>query len=458
MSQPTPKLNDSRVRIAAASRRRWYHGLLALVRALAAVACVIALFALVDVALHGKDATFWTKQNLQTISVQNAFVAICSLGMLLIMIAGGIDLSAGVALALCATVVAWGMREDVGFLIAHGENVAWAARNLKTADDALKTAQRKNDAAQVAAAQAQLDHRRSQVAELLQIKVDQLQQQLSGADESQRAELDKQLAEAKAALASINDANAPVEADPAWLNVLPNAAGSSWLALLMGLGCGMLCGLLNGILVVVLRVVPFIATLGTMTIYLGLAKLVADETAVRPSTAQVPQWLGELSAVRPDPAWLQVSKGVWLALILAAIMACILRYTVFGRYVFALGSNESTARLCGINVPLVKIAVYTIAGLLVGIASICFFVRLNSGNPTSGTGLELKFIAAVVIGGGSLNGGRGSVLGTLAGTAIMGVIASGCTLLDLRNPVQDIILGVIIVAAVTIDQLRHRSA
>jgi len=193
-----------------------------------------------------------------------------------------------------------------------------------------------------------------------------------------------------------------------------------------------------------------------MTIYLGLAKLVADETAVRPGAAQVPAWLGELAAVRPEPAWLLVSKGVWLALILAAIMSCILRYTVFGRHVFAVGSSEATARLCGINVSLVKIAVYTIAGFLVGIASVCFFVRLNSGNPTSGTGLELKFIAAVVIGGGSLSGGRGTVLGTLAGTAIMGVIASGCTLLDLRNPIQDIILGVIIIAAVTIDQLRNR--
>src|SRR5262249_52795099 len=187
-------------------------------------------------------------------------------------------------------------------------------------------------------------------------------------------------------------------------------------------------------------------------------KLVADETAVRPNlVVQVPVWLGELAAVQPEPSWLLVSKGVWLALILAAIMSCILRYTVFGRHVFAVGSNEATARLCGINVSAVKIAVYTIAGLLVGIASVCFFVRLNSGNQTSGTGLELKFIAAVVIGGGSLSGGRGTVLGTLAGTAIMGVIASGCTLLDLRNPVQDIILGAIIIAAVTIDQLRHRS-
>ncbi|HTQ39088.1 MAG TPA: ABC transporter permease [Pirellulales bacterium] len=450
-------MNDRTFKSPMTARRRWFQPMVALARALAAVVCVIALFALVDVALHGKDATFWSKQNLQAISFQNAFVAIAALGMLLIMIAGGIDLSAGTALALCATVLAWGLREDVGFLISHGENVAWAARNLKTADETLHAAQRKADAAQVKAVQASVELRRARLIELLQIKLDQMQAQWPHVDEAQRDDFEKQLTEAKAGLTTVQDTSAAIEADPTWLHVLPNAAASCWLALAMGIGCGMLCGLLNGLLIVVLRLVPFIATLGTMTIYLGLAKLAADETTVRPMPTQIPAWLDELSHIRPNPAWLQVSKVVWLALILAAIMACVLRYTVFGRYVFALGSNESTARLCGINVPLVKIAVYTIAGMLVGIAAICFFVPMSSGNPTSGTGLELKFIAAVVIGGGSLSGGRGTVLGMLAGTAIMGVIASGCTLLDLRNPVQDIILGMIIIAAVTIDQLRHRA-
>src|ERR1700746_1234627 len=94
------------------STQRWLSPLLALARALAAVICVIAFFSIVDFAMNGKDATFWSKQNLQTISVQNAFVAIASIGMLLIIIAGGIDLSAGMALALCACILAWGMRED----------------------------------------------------------------------------------------------------------------------------------------------------------------------------------------------------------------------------------------------------------------------------------------------------------------------------------------------------------
>ena len=123
---------------------------------------------------------------------------------------------------------------------------------------------------------------------------------------------------------------------------------------------------------------------------------------------------------------------------------------------FAIGSNEATARLCGIDVPRTKVLIYLAAGIFVGIAGIYQFARLRSGNPTSGLGMELKVIAAVVIGGGSLSGGRGTVLGTLTGAAIMQTIASGCTQLSISNPWQDIILGVIIVAAVTIDQLRQR--
>jgi ribose transport system permease protein len=120
------------------------------------------------------------------------------------------------------------------------------------------------------------------------------------------------------------------------------------------------------------------------------------------------------------------------------------------------GSNEATARLCGINVPLVRIAVYTISGFFVGVAGLYQFTRLTVGDPTSGTGKELPIIAAVVIGGGSLSGGRGSILGTLTGALIMQVISSGCTSLRLPNPIQEIIIGCIIIAAVTIDQFRQR--
>jgi ribose transport system permease protein len=419
---------------------------LGLARALAAVVCVIAFFAVVDVAMHGKDATFWTERNLQTISVQNAFVAIAAVGMLVVIIAGGIDLSAGVMLALCATVIAWGMREDVGFVIGHGENVAGAARRLKAAADEMQSARRQDDATAVERWKAQIDERRTRLADLLSVKLEQLRQLQM---EAKTSALEK-------AIASIKDPAGSTDLDPSLVGSLPNAETSAWLAVAMGVGAGAACGLVNGLIIVVLRVVPFIATLGTMLIYLGLAKIVAEETSIRPTAAQVPGWIDQLRAVQPDPAWLVVSKGVWLALIISAVIACGLRYTVFGRHVFALGSNEATARLCGINVPLTKIGVYVLAGVLVGVAAICFFAKTTTGNPISGTGFELRFIAAVVIGGGSLSGGRGTVLGALAGAVIMGVIDAGCTLLGMRDALQDMTLGAIIVAAVTVDQLRQK--
>jgi ribose transport system permease protein len=221
---------------------------------------------------------------------------------------------------------------------------------------------------------------------------------------------------------------------------------------------GGLCGLINGVLICALRMVPFIVTLGTMTIYLGLAKYLAAETTIKPDGRIVPEWLRASASPRPpDPAWLVMPSSGWITLLLAIALAVVLKYTVFGRHVFAVGSNESTARLCGINVPRTKIAIYTLAGLFVGVAGVFKFARLSIGDPTAGNGMELQIIAAVVIGGGSLSGGRGSVVGTLAGAAIMRVIAAGCTILSIDNPIQYIVVGLVIVTAVAIDAIRqHR--
>jgi ribose transport system permease protein len=233
---------------------------------------------------------------------------------------------------------------------------------------------------------------------------------------------------------------------------------SAAAAITAGVSTGVACGVFNGAVISLLRLMPFIVTLGTMTAYLGVAKLVASNSVVRPHPEQVPDWLGDLVSTAQDAQWAGLPLGVWLALALAVLLAAVLRLTVLGRHVFALGSNEATARLCGVNVTRLKILVYAIGGLFLGIAGIYQFARLTQGNPNSGLGMELRVIAAVVIGGGSLNGGQGTVLGTLCGAAIMGVIASGSTALGLSNPVQDIILGAIIVAAVALDQIRHRRA
>jgi ribose/xylose/arabinose/galactoside ABC-type transport system permease subunit len=140
---------------------------------------------------------------------------------------------------------------------------------------------------------------------------------------------------------------------------------------------------------------------------------------------------------------------------LALVTWFILHWTVFGRHVFALGSSEATARLCGIDVSGAKLCVYALGGVFIGLAGLFSFAQLSEGEPTGGSGMELKIIAAVVIGGGSLNGGRGSVVGTLTGAAIMPIILAGCTKLGLANAIQDIALGVIIIAAVALDRWRQ---
>ncbi|HUF08451.1 MAG TPA: ABC transporter permease [Rhodothermales bacterium] len=215
--------------------------------------------------------------------------------------------------------------------------------------------------------------------------------------------------------------------------------------------CG-LTGLLNGVLITRFKIVPFIVTLGTMQIARGVAKWIALEQTV-PTPAN---WLNNLMLVDPDPSWLLFAPGVWICVAALIVSAIVLKYTVLGRYVFAIGSNEQTARLCGIRVDRFKVIVYSLCGLLTGVAAVLQYSYLTVGDPTSAVGLELDIIAAVVIGGGSLNGGEGSAVGSIVGALIMAVLRNGCNMLGVPNFVQEIIIGAIIVGAVLIDQQKHR--
>jgi ribose transport system permease protein len=231
-----------------------------------------------------------------------------------------------------------------------------------------------------------------------------------------------------------------------------NAGAAPLVAVVLGVLTGGLVGLANGALVTRLRLIPFIVTLGMMGIARGAAKWIAGNQKIdAPMT-----WANELMARSPRPSWLLLAPGVWIVILLAVAMAVVLRYTVFGRHVFAVGSNESAARLCGIRTSRVKILVYSVAGLFCGLSGVMEFSRLTVGDPTVAVGLELDIIAAVVIGGGSLNGGEGSILGTMVGVMIMSFLRNGCTMMGWPNYIQEIIIGAIIVIAVTLDRLRHR--
>lgn len=224
-------------------------------------------------------------------------------------------------------------------------------------------------------------------------------------------------------------------------------------AALIGIFSGALCGLVNGLIITRLRVVPFIVTLGTLLVVRGAAKGLADEQKIdAPLT-----WLIDLLAALPQGSWWVVPPGVWLLGILALLTGGFLAFTHLGKHIVAIGSNENTARLCGVRVERVKLLVYILAGTSAGIAGLLQFSRLTVGDPTVAVGLELDVIAAVVIGGGSLSGGEGSVLGSVVGAFIMTVIRSGCSQMGLPNWVQEIVTGIIIVIAVAVDRFRHRT-
>jgi ribose transport system permease protein len=228
---------------------------------------------------------------------------------------------------------------------------------------------------------------------------------------------------------------------------------SAALATLCGIACGALLGLANGVLITRLSVVPFIVTLGSMGVARGLAKYFAHEQKVdAPAGA-----LAAIMAKAPEPAWLLVAPGTWAMLLLAALMAFVLRRSVFGLHTYAIGSNEATAHLCGVQVPRVKLLIYTVCGAFAGLSGVLQFARLTVGDPTTAIGKELDVIAAVVIGGASLSGGVGGILGSLLGAFLMSVLANGCTLTGVPNYVQEILIGVIIVVAVALDRVRRRA-
>jgi ribose/xylose/arabinose/galactoside ABC-type transport system permease subunit len=220
------------------------------------------------------------------------------------------------------------------------------------------------------------------------------------------------------------------------------------LGTLVGIAAGTFCGLGNGLLITRLKLPPFIVTLGTMSAFRGIAYVMNDG---QPYNVPAYSYLGN-----GEVAGLSVS--VFIAAVIMALASLVLRYTSLGRYTYAIGSNREAAFHAGVKVDRNLTAIYTLAGLLVGVAAMIATSRTVSAQPTAGLGLELDIIAAVVIGGASLSGGRGTIIGTVIGTLLIGFLRNGCTLLRISTNVQLIVIGAIIIIAVAVDQMARTKA
>jgi ribose transport system permease protein len=230
------------------------------------------------------------------------------------------------------------------------------------------------------------------------------------------------------------------------------------LGVLAALVTGALCGFCSGSFVAKMKIPPFIATLGMMLILKGLSLVISGTRPIyfndTPGFSEISRGslIGEIIPAVPIP------NGVLILFIVAACAAYVLNRTVLGRYCFALGSNEESVRLSGVNTDRWKIAIYALAGSIVGIAGLLIASRLNSAQPALGLGYELEAIAAVVIGGTSLSGGRGSILGSLIGALIMAVLTNGLRVLSVAQEWQTVVTGAIIILAVYADMMRRQKA
>jgi ribose transport system permease protein len=230
-----------------------------------------------------------------------------------------------------------------------------------------------------------------------------------------------------------------------------NAGYPSPLAMLFGLIVGLLCGLFNGFVITQLKLPPFIATLGTMMIARGAALYITNAAPISVSEPLFDLLGGRIPGT-------QIPVPVLLMIVVALIFGFILRQTRLGRYAYAIGSNEEAARLSGLNINRTKYMLYAISGLLSAVAGIVLASRLSTAQATAGVSYELDAIASAVIGGTSLNGGTGTITGTMIGAFIIGVLRNGLNMMGVSSFIQQITIGGVIILAVYIDQLRNKKA
>ena len=226
--------------------------------------------------------------------------------------------------------------------------------------------------------------------------------------------------------------------------VLLNHVSNIFVGILAGVTAGIVCGALNGLLITRAQLPPFIATLAMMSVARGLAfGLTGGETIRNLPADFLTIGQGEILSI-PVPILVMV--------IIAIIAGYLLKSTTWGRYVYAIGGNEEAAHFSGVNVKKVKLIVYLLCGLTAGIAGVLFTSRFGVGQSTAGLGYELDVVAAAVIGGVSLSGGRGTILGAIIGSLLMGILRNGLVLLNVSEYWQEVAIGLVIIMAVIIDR------
>lgn len=221
------------------------------------------------------------------------------------------------------------------------------------------------------------------------------------------------------------------------------------LPIFAGLFSGLLMGVFNGFIITKSKIAPFIVTLGTMTIGRGLALILSKGRPVS-NLSDSFNFIGGGDV-------LGIPFPIIVLILIFAICSITLKKTLLGRYIYAVGGNEQAARASGINVNQVKMAVYSISGLLAGLAGILLTSRITTGQPNAGTGFELDAIAAAVIGGTSTSGGTGTMTGTLVGVLFIGIINNGLDLLNVTSYYQQVVMGIIIIGAVVLDGWNQKS-
>ncbi|MBT2500531.1 ABC transporter permease [Agromyces sp. ISL-38] len=227
-----------------------------------------------------------------------------------------------------------------------------------------------------------------------------------------------------------------------------------WLGVILAILFGGLLGLINGVNVAVLKIPPFIATLAMMLVAAGLSLVISGTAPIY--FKETPDFV-RLATGSLIPG-IRFPNGVLIFIIVAIIAGVVLKKTLLGRYTFSIGSNEEATELSGVNVTKWKIAIYTFAGLFTGLAGVLLASRLSSAQPALGMGYELEAIAAVVIGGTSLQGGKGSIVGTVIGALIMAVLTNGLRIMSIPQEWQSVAVGAVILIAVYLDILRRKNA